>query len=54
MLTKSHLIDLITEERNRYNTYISICAYYEVLPDPIVMAKCLTKIEAMESLLKLM
>lgn len=53
MITKQYLLELITEERDKYNTYLTICANYYVKPDPIISAKCMTKIETLESLLKL-
>ncbi len=54
MLHKDHLLDLITEEKNKYASYAQLCSFYKVDIDPIVSAKCLSKIEILEHLLKLM
>lgn len=52
MLSKQQILDLITEEKNKYSSYLQLCSYYKVEPDPIVNAKCLTKVETLEFMLK--
>ena len=54
MLSKQQILDLLTEEKNQYATYLLCCAQYKIEPDSVAQAKALSKIETLECLLKLM
>lgn len=54
MLSKQQILDLITEEKNKYSSYLQFCAYYKIEPDPMVTVKCSTKVETLDFILKLM
>ena len=45
---------MITEERNKYSSYVQLCAFYKIEPDPIATNKCLSKVEILETILKMM
>lgn len=53
-ISKQQILDLLTDEKNRHASYIQLCAYYKVEPDPLVLAKCLSKTETLEHILKSM
>ena len=50
MIEKNDILQLITEEKDIYSRYLSICKIYNVQPDTIAVAKheaileCLNKI----------
>lgn len=54
MWSKQQLLDLITEERNKYSTYMQLCTYYAIAPDRVAIAKSSSKIDTLECLLKSM
>lgn len=53
MLSKQIILDLIVEEKEKYSSYIQLCALYKIDPNIIATAKCSTKVETLENLLKL-
>ncbi len=54
MLSKQHILDLIADEKEKYSSYLQLCTYYKIDPDPLATVKCLAKIETMEHMLKSM
>lgn len=53
-LSKEDLMDLISEEKNKYSLYLSLCAYYKIEPGQVANTKCSSKTEVLEAILKLM
>ncbi len=47
-------MELITEEKDRYSSYIALCAQYNIEPDKSATIQCSTKIEVLEAIMKLM
>lgn len=54
MLSKQQILDLIAEEKNKYSSYLQLCSYYKIEPDPVAIIKCSTKVETLEFMLKSM
>jgi len=54
MLSKDNILDLISDEKNKYSLYLQSCTYYKIDPDPLATVKCSAKIEVLEHILKSM
>lgn len=48
---REYLLSLISEEKERYGVYSQLCAFYQVPPDPMILAKHQTKVETLRNLL---
>lgn len=53
MLSREKVLELIAEEKDKYSSYLQLCAFYKIEPHPIAYAKCLAKTEILEHILKL-
>jgi hypothetical protein len=54
MISKQQILELISEEKEKHSSYLQLCAYYKIEPDPIAIAKCSTKVETLDHMLKSM
>lgn len=50
-VSRSIIMSLLTEEKERYSSYLQLCAHYQVNPDTMVTAASKAKIETLEQLL---
>ena len=53
MITKDKVLDLISEEKEKQNSYLQLCAHYKVSPDPLILAKHSSKMEILELIIKM-
>lgn len=54
MISKDYILDMISDEKNKYSIYMQACTYYKIDPDPFATVKCSAKIEILEHILKSM
>lgn len=50
-ISRTQVLELFTEEKEKYNSYLQLCTYYGVNPDPIVTASWQAKHQIMTHLL---
>ncbi len=54
MITKDKILELITEEKNNYNSYSQLCSSYGIKIDNLAEARHSSKIEILELILKML
>lgn len=54
MITREKVLELITAEKERFGSYAILCSQYQEEPDPLITARHASKVEALESVLKMM
>jgi hypothetical protein len=51
MTPKEMILNLITEEKEKFGEYSQLCAQYQIKPDPLAMARHLGILETLQALL---
>lgn len=51
MLSRDDLLNLISDEKNKYSSYLQLCQYFKVKADPLVTLRHQSQIETLEMVL---
>jgi fructose-1,6-bisphosphatase len=51
---RDQVIKMITEEKDQYLSYKTLCARYKITPDPIATAIVMAKTETLETIVKIL
>lgn len=51
VMSKEEILNNISKEKDKYNSYLQLCVYFKVKPDPLATCKHLSKIETLEMIL---
>jgi len=54
VLSKDNILDLISNEKEKFNEYSLLCTHYKIQQDPLAVARYSSTIEALEMILKLL
>ena len=52
VIPREMLLDQITEEKENFSRYSQLCALYQIMPDPLAIARHQGKIEILQILLQ--
>ena len=54
MITKEKLLNLISEEKDRFSKYSQICTHYNAEIDQYIYAKYISRVETLEQIVKML